>query len=203
LVARRVPAETRIVTSPLARARATAHRIAAELGGSRVALDPRWREADFGLAEGLTFTELERRWPELASRLVHDDPAIDWPGGEAHASLAARVSEAIGDLGRTGGTWVVVTHGGPLRLAVALATGTELARVPLPAPAGVVDLSIPDRFDPAGSSQLRSRRVQSVQRPGSRRRPGGGGLLGNRAERPGRAVGVDLDGPGRGHVDGA
>jgi probable phosphoglycerate mutase len=152
-----VPAGARIVTSPLARARQTADEIAAGLGTACVEVDPRWREADFGLLEGLTFAQVELRRPELAARLLLPDAAVDWPGGEAHASLAGRVAAALDDIVRSGGTWIVVTHGGPLRLAVVLAAGVGLDRVAIPPPSGLVDLSIPiGRFDPAGSGPLGS-----------------------------------------------
>lgn len=152
-----LPADARIVTSPLARTHETAEAIASALGGGRAEVDARWREADFGLAEGLTFDEIERRWPDLADRLLAWDPAVDWPGGEPHASLADRIGTAMGDIARAGGTWIVVSHGGPIRLAVALATGMGSGRVPIPAPSGIVDLSFPiGRFDPAGRARLGS-----------------------------------------------
>jgi probable phosphoglycerate mutase len=152
-----LPAEVRIVTSPLARARQTAYEIAAASGGARIEVDPRWRETDFGLVEGLTFAEVARRWPDLAGRLLASDARVDWPGGEPHALLAARVAAAMGDIVHSGGTWIVVTHGGPIGLAVALATGTGSGRVAIPAPSGVVELSFPiGRFDPAGSGRLGS-----------------------------------------------
>ena len=54
-----LPPNTRIVSSPSRRAVATASAIvdAGRLPG--VELDPRWREADVGVAEGRTFEELE------------------------------------------------------------------------------------------------------------------------------------------------
>ena len=55
-----------------------------------VEIDPRWREADVGIAEGRTFDELAAIAPDVAAALAGGELAIDWPGGETHASLAAR-----------------------------------------------------------------------------------------------------------------
>ena len=79
---------TRIVTSPLRRAHATATAIADAAGIDDITIDDRWREADFGIAEGLTFEELERLAPDLARRLADGETEIDWPDGERAADLA-------------------------------------------------------------------------------------------------------------------
>ena len=79
---------TRIVSSPLVRALATAEAIARAAGSGPVVVDGRWRETDVGTAEGRTFEELSVLEPELAARLAAGDPAIDWPGGETASALA-------------------------------------------------------------------------------------------------------------------
>ena len=59
---------------------------------------------------------------------------VDWPGGERHRDLAARVQSAWTDVTATDPGvrhTIVVSHGGPLRVAVGLATGE-------PAPASPV-----------------------------------------------------------------
>ena len=89
---------TRIVTSPSRRAQATASAIAEAAGIESVTLDDRWREADFGIAEGLTFDELARVEPDLARRLADGETDIDWPGGERAAELADRVAAAWREL---------------------------------------------------------------------------------------------------------
>jgi broad specificity phosphatase PhoE len=112
---------TRIVSSPSRRAFRTATAIAAAAGLGPVEVDPRWSEADVGIAEGRTFAELERMAPDLARALADGDAEIDWPGGETAASLAERVEAAWSALRDADLDAVIVSHGGPLRIAMALA----------------------------------------------------------------------------------
>ena len=134
-LARGLPAGTRIATSPSLRARATATAIAALLPGAVVEIDPRWAEVDFGVAEGWTFDQLERAEPAIARRLLAGDLELDWPGGETAAGFATRVGSAWTDLRGIEAPIVVVSHAGPIRLAIALATGTAVRDVAVPAPA--------------------------------------------------------------------
>ena len=133
---------TRIVTSPLRRALQTAEAIARHTRGGHIAVDPRWSEIDFGMAEGLTFEQLERVAPDIAAALAAGQVEIDWPGGETSAGFAARIEAAWHDVAARRGTVVVVSHGGPLRLAIALATGRPAASVSVPEPGGVVRLAL-------------------------------------------------------------
>lgn len=129
--------EVRIVASPLLRARQTASAIAAAIGIDGFTIDDRWAETDFGVAEGLTFDELEANQPAIALRVARGDALIDWPGGETAEALRTRVEAAWRDLAGRPGTFVVVSHGGPLRLAIALATDVDPAEVVMPAPGAV------------------------------------------------------------------
>jgi broad specificity phosphatase PhoE len=137
---------TRIVSSPSRRALATATAIAAAAGLEPVEIDPRWSEADMGIAEGRTFAELERMAPGLALALAGGDAAIDWPGGETSASLAGRVEAAWHALRDADLDAVVVSHGGPLRIAMALALGVPASTLAPLEPAAIVRL-------PAGSDR--------------------------------------------------
>ena len=134
---------TRIVTSPSRRARATAAAIASAAGIERLTVDDRWREADFGIAEGLTFEELERLAPDLAGALADGETEIDWPDGERAAELADRVTAAWREVAGAGADVVVVSHAGPLRIAIGLATGRPVAAVELPPPGAVIRLPVP------------------------------------------------------------
>jgi broad specificity phosphatase PhoE len=102
-----------VVTSPALRARETAASIAA-VAGCRVVVDPDLVEIDFGSLDGLTFAEIERDEPALASAILSAEIELDWPGGETATAARARIEQAWGRLaGRTPA--VVVTHGGVLR----------------------------------------------------------------------------------------
>jgi broad specificity phosphatase PhoE len=131
---------TRIVSSPSQRAHATASAIAGMAGVPDITIDERWREADCGIAEGLTFEEVERAAPDLARRLADGDPAIDWPGGESAEELERRVSTAWEDAAASGGDVVIVSHAGPLRIALAIATGRPAGAVEFPGPGALIRL---------------------------------------------------------------
>lgn len=100
---------SRIVSSPLARARATAQVLAEELGGGTGAAVPvdvveDLVERSFGAWEGLTRTQIETGWPEAAQvwRAGGDPQGV---GVETRAHAAARVGSAIESLmARAGGT---------------------------------------------------------------------------------------------------
>jgi len=133
--------DCRIVSSPLRRARQTAEAIARVIPDARVELDDRWTEADFGIAEGVTFDELAVVAPGLTDQLGRGEVAIDWPGGEAASSLAGRVMAAWRDLIEQPTPTIVVSHAGPLRIAIALATNEPLESVALPRPGAVIRLA--------------------------------------------------------------
>lgn len=132
-----LPGTVRIVASPRLRARQTAAAIAAAGIADGFAVDDRWAETDFGVAEGLTWDELAEALPPIATRLRGGDVQIDWPGGETAAALHARVVAAWRELAEQPGSVVVVSHGGPLRIAIALATDGLPAGVAVPAPGTV------------------------------------------------------------------
>jgi broad specificity phosphatase PhoE len=105
---------TQVLASPARRARQTAAAIA-RLIGSRVEIDDRWRETDFGAVEGLTWERLETRFPALAAVVARGD-LVDWPDGERALDLERRVQPAWAELVRRAEPVIVVTHGGPLRV---------------------------------------------------------------------------------------
>jgi broad specificity phosphatase PhoE len=127
---------TRIVASPRRRAIQTATEIARVIAARSVDIDERWAETDFGIAEGLTFDELTLVAPDIAARLSSGDTEIDWPGGEAAATLVERVVAAWRDAISYQAGSLVVTHGGPIRVAIAHATDRRAADVVVPGPAG-------------------------------------------------------------------
>jgi broad specificity phosphatase PhoE len=139
----------RIVTSPLARATATASAIETVTGAS-VEIDERWREIDFGEAEGRSFEDVARRWPRLAARLVAGDLDVDWPDGESATTFRERVLAAWADLAGDDRPTVVVAHGGPIRLVLArLLDRSPAALVRPPEPGGIVWVPGPGGLVPA------------------------------------------------------
>ena len=144
-----LPPGIRIVASPSRRAYETAALLATRMAPIVLETDARWIEADLGDVEGLTFDEIAARYPDLAQRLAGGAVDIDWPAGETAAALHARVAAAWWEIVAADRPTVVVSHGGPIRIAVALATGRATVEVPLPGPAEAVVLEV-GIADPTG-----------------------------------------------------
>lgn len=96
-----------VYSSPLGRARETAEIIAAELGLGAPTLLDRLVERNYGAAEGLDWTQVEREFPRGA-------PV---PGRESREQVGARVVPALVELAesRPGESLVIVSHGGAIR----------------------------------------------------------------------------------------
>jgi probable phosphoglycerate mutase len=110
-----------IVSSPLQRAVRTAEEVAS-VTGVPVATDDGFRETDFGAWEGLTFAEVNERWPaEMTAWLA--DPAVAPPGGESFDEVSDRVCAALRRVlaGREGQTVLIVSHVTPIKTLVAAA----------------------------------------------------------------------------------
>jgi alpha-ribazole phosphatase len=124
-----------IHTSPLARCRIVADALAEAWGQAPPAPDERLLEMDFGAWEGRPWDEISRadldRW---AGDLAGFAP----PGGETGAALVARVTGFWRMLELLPGAHITITHGGPLKVLMALAEGrpVDLSR-PAPALGGI------------------------------------------------------------------
>jgi ribonuclease H / adenosylcobalamin/alpha-ribazole phosphatase len=118
-----------IVSSPLPRAAATAEIVADELALT-AAPDDDLRETNFGEWEGLTFTEIQNRWPEEVVAWQHD-PQQAPPGGESFADTACRVNRACERILREhpGQTVLVVSHITPIKIMLCRALGAPLLAV--------------------------------------------------------------------------
>src|SRR5258708_22379811 len=79
-----------VVCSPLVRCTRTAAEIAAQVGAVPVQVEPDLIECDFGDWEGLTFSEVRRRWPEEFEHWL-SSPSVAPPGGESFDTVRARV----------------------------------------------------------------------------------------------------------------
>lgn len=104
-----------IYSSDLARAAGTAEAIGAACG-EPVRFDAGLRERGFGVFEGLTFEQIEARWPSQTQRWRQRDPAFGPQGGETLQGFYDRVVEAATALAQRhpGQTIALVAHGGVL-----------------------------------------------------------------------------------------
>lgn len=127
-----------VYTSPAARCAETARIAADDVLPLHVRADL-W-EVDAGQWEGLPFSEIKRRWPELyAARGAHLG-SVPPPDGESFAEAALRMERAVsGILSETEGDVAVVSHGGILRAWLCNLKGIALDELfSLPQPWGGV-----------------------------------------------------------------
>lgn len=113
-VAEALPTPTRVISSPLQRATATAAAF-----GLPVEIDARWVELDYGEYDGHPVASVE---PELWKRW-RNDPTFSPGGGESLVDLGRRVRAACVEVSdaAANGTVVVVTHVSPIKAAIAWA----------------------------------------------------------------------------------
>ena len=109
-----------IYASPRTRARESAELLGERIGQA-ITLEPRFAEIDFGEFEGLRYEEVERRYPQAYAAWMHSPTQVHFPGGESFAIMQARVLAALADARarHQGGCFVVVSHGGVGRIALA------------------------------------------------------------------------------------
>jgi uncharacterized phosphatase len=114
----------RVVASPLSRAAETGSIIAARLGLPEPELVAAVAERRYGDAEGLTGTEVERRFPA----------GTPVPGREGRRELLARVLPALVEIGRSvdDGLVVVATHGAVIRAVVTHVAGDDALHLGVP-----------------------------------------------------------------------
>jgi probable phosphoglycerate mutase len=109
-------------TSPLRRAHETAAILATELGLEPVA-DDALKEVDVGSWSGLTRDEVAARFPEGYARWL--EYGHGWEDGETYDDLGARVVSGLVAIAarHPDEPVLAVTHGGPMRSALAVANG--------------------------------------------------------------------------------
>lgn len=116
---------TRVVSSPLVRARQTAEAIALRCGVDDVEIDDRWIELDYGELDGTPTADVPA---EVWSRW-RSDPDFVPAGGESLRSLRARVDEACdhwsGLAADAAGDVVIVSHVSPIKASVGWALGLD------------------------------------------------------------------------------
>jgi len=81
---------------------------------------PELREVNYGDAEGLTFEEIGRRYPELAEAIANFNLELRFPGGESFEGFIARTSKFLDRLydHTAEQTILIVSHSGPLKVLV-------------------------------------------------------------------------------------
>lgn len=126
----------RLVSSPLRRCRRLAEAIAAA-AGLTVEIDARLQEMDFGAWEGQLWSQIPKsEIDQWAADFLHARPH----GGESVAMLRARTLAALRDYRRNAGQWVVVTHAGVIKSALAGGDGADSFATDI-AYGGIVELN--------------------------------------------------------------
>lgn len=137
-------ASVRVVSSPLARTRATAAVVAAALG-VEVEVDEGWIEIDYGGFDGLKLDEVPAETWAAWRRDLDFRP----PDGESIADLGRRVRATCDALvpAASDGDVVVVSHVSPIKAAVAwaLAAGDEIAWRLYLAPGSITRIGVSNR----------------------------------------------------------
>jgi len=111
-----------VYSSPLRRALETAETVAARHELAPITVEA-LREVDVGSWQGLTRAQVETRFPEQFRRWLDYGPG--WEDGETHEQMGERVLAALRELAHLHPDKhiLVVTHGGPIRAALARAEG--------------------------------------------------------------------------------
>jgi len=160
-----------VVCSPVRRTRESADIVAAELG-LPLEEEPGFAEMEFGVWDGLSFTEVAEQHKESFEAWLGDLDSAP-PGGESFRVVEARVRAGLDRVleQHAGRTVVVVSHVTPIKTLVANAL-----RAPLDAvfrmelsPASVSVISFyPDRGAPDGTARHGSLRLYNALPPGER-----------------------------------
>jgi alpha-ribazole phosphatase len=110
-----VPDTDVLVSSPLKRCKQLAQRVGTTLGLD-IHIDPRIQEMDFGSWEGIPWSDIARdELDEWANDFLHARPH----GGESVAMLQERVLQAIDEYRETNQRYIIITHSGVIKAALA------------------------------------------------------------------------------------
>lgn len=118
-----------ILSSPLRRARETAEIVAATLGLDAPRVDPRLVELAYGAWEGLTQAEVRACWPDQLRQWKRSPDTASLPGGESLADVHQRLHQFLLDpmwAAHDDGAVLIVSHAGPIRIALLEAAGMSL-----------------------------------------------------------------------------
>ena len=114
-----LPSDAAVISSDLIRAVDTAN----ALQGQRPRLphDRNLREFDFGLWDGMHWSDMSARDPELARRFWEEPGDVAAPEGESWNQLAARVSGVVAQLNGQHRHIIAVAHFGVILTQIAMA----------------------------------------------------------------------------------
>ena len=115
-----------VYSSDLKRAQSTVQAI---IDGRNLTVNlcPELREIDYGDVEGLPFSQIQTRYPELAKQMRSSEMEMQFPGGESFGQLVERVTKFKEMVSKRGASEnvLVVSHGGPLRALVCSMLGID------------------------------------------------------------------------------
>jgi alpha-ribazole phosphatase len=104
-----------IYVSPFKRAIQTA-----EILGFNYEIDERLREMNFGRFEGLTYGEINEKYPEECKRWNEDFLHYKIPEGESLKDVFERTEDFLNEVSKKHKRVLAVTHGGIIRCALSL-----------------------------------------------------------------------------------
>jgi 2,3-bisphosphoglycerate-dependent phosphoglycerate mutase len=140
-----------IYASDLSRASETAA-ILGEMLDLPVYLDPRLREYDAGVLNGLTWDEIDARYPDLWREMRASPAWVPIPGEEGPGVFVDRLAALVADVRarhHDGQTIVLVGHGASLGVLISNLLGIDTRNSPQPFRLGNASLSLLE-FTPRG-----------------------------------------------------
>jgi alpha-ribazole phosphatase len=113
-----------VYSSDLRRASQTADAVARQFGLS-VEIRPELREMHFGQWEGLSWSQIVRRWPRLAFFWIERFPRQPIPGAEPLQQFQKRVAAGIREIvaANRGQCALIITHAGVIRFTLGKVLG--------------------------------------------------------------------------------
>lgn len=105
-----------LYSSDLSRAWQTAQSLGSKLG-LMPTVDPRLREHNLGIFQGLTLDEVNAQYPDHSAAMHADYFGFLIPNGESRRQLQDRAFEAFEDItSRSDGAVAIVSHGGTIKV---------------------------------------------------------------------------------------
>ena len=118
----------RVVSSDLLRTEQTTELLLESIGDPPVSFDSAFRERDLGVYQGISYADVERRFPTFGlGEAAYEATETVPEGGESFSDVETRVIWRFDELATAEtGTVLLVTHGGPLCILSGYAKGLEL-----------------------------------------------------------------------------